>query len=144
MRPVAKFKIDSYSIWRYNYQISLEEKFKLLKDGLHRPYVYYSCAKGKDRSCSQPYINDIWPNTQASTTYKDSGQTCDIYGINKIGVRILRYSVSPLREIRPRNRHIRPIHNLQRVRTWIKKCIAHKTLHRRNQTNFHTQRLLDS
>lgn len=39
--------------------ITAEEKFKLLKDGSHRRHVYYSCAKGKDRSCTQPYINEV-------------------------------------------------------------------------------------
>lgn len=39
--------------------ITAEEKFKLLKDGTYKRHVYYSCAKGKNRSCSQPYINEV-------------------------------------------------------------------------------------
>lgn len=38
--------------------ITAEEKFKLLKDGTYKRHVYYSCAKGKNRGCSQPYINE--------------------------------------------------------------------------------------
>lgn len=38
--------------------ITAEEKFKLLKDGSYNRHVYYSCAKGKSRSCDQKYVNE--------------------------------------------------------------------------------------
>jgi site-specific DNA recombinase len=38
--------------------ITAEEKFKLLKDGTYNRHVYYSCAKGKNRTCDQKYINE--------------------------------------------------------------------------------------
>lgn len=39
--------------------ITAEEKFKLLKDGTYNRYVYYSCAKGKSRTCDQKYVNEV-------------------------------------------------------------------------------------
>lgn len=38
--------------------ITAEEKFKLLKDGSYKRHVYYSCAKGKNRTCDQKYVNE--------------------------------------------------------------------------------------
>ena len=39
--------------------ITAEEKFKLLKDGSYNRHVYYSCAKGKSRTCDQKYMNEL-------------------------------------------------------------------------------------
>jgi len=38
--------------------ICAEDKFKKLKNGSLKRYVYYHCSKGADRDCRQPYINE--------------------------------------------------------------------------------------
>lgn len=38
--------------------ISAEEKWKQLKDGTHAKYVYYSCARSRDRNCKNKYIRE--------------------------------------------------------------------------------------
>ncbi len=38
--------------------ISAEEKWKQLKDGTHAKYIYYSCARSKDRNCKNKYIRE--------------------------------------------------------------------------------------
>jgi len=38
--------------------ISAEDKFKKLKDGSTKRYVYYHCTKGADRDCKEPYISE--------------------------------------------------------------------------------------
>ena len=38
--------------------ISAEEKYKLLKDGTHARYVYYSCSRARDRNCKNKYIRE--------------------------------------------------------------------------------------
>ena len=38
--------------------ISAEEKWKQLKDGTHAKYIYYSCARSRDRNCKNKYIRD--------------------------------------------------------------------------------------
>lgn len=38
--------------------ISAEEKWKQLKDGTHAKYIYYSCARSRDRNCKNKYIRE--------------------------------------------------------------------------------------
>jgi site-specific DNA recombinase len=38
--------------------ICAEEKFKSLKNGSKRRYVYYHCTGGKDRNCKQSYVRE--------------------------------------------------------------------------------------
>jgi site-specific DNA recombinase len=38
--------------------ISAEEKWKQLKDGTHAKYIYYSCARSRDRNCKNQYIRE--------------------------------------------------------------------------------------
>jgi len=38
--------------------ISAEEKYKLLKDGTHAKYIYYSCSRARDRHCKNKYIRE--------------------------------------------------------------------------------------
>lgn len=38
--------------------ISAEEKWKQLKDGTHSKYIYYSCARSRDRNCKNKYIRE--------------------------------------------------------------------------------------
>ncbi|MEI7689039.1 MAG: recombinase family protein [Candidatus Nomurabacteria bacterium] len=38
--------------------ISAEEKWKQLKDGTHAKYIYYSCARSRDRNCKNHYIRE--------------------------------------------------------------------------------------
>jgi DNA invertase Pin-like site-specific DNA recombinase len=38
--------------------VTAEEKFKNLKDGTVRRYIYYHCTGGSDRSCNQLYIRE--------------------------------------------------------------------------------------
>ncbi|MDD4931156.1 MAG: recombinase family protein [Candidatus Colwellbacteria bacterium] len=38
--------------------ISAEEKWKLLKDGTHAKYIYYSCSRARDRNCKNMYIRE--------------------------------------------------------------------------------------
>jgi hypothetical protein len=38
--------------------ISAEEKWKQLKDGTHTKYIYYSCARSRDRNCKNMYIRE--------------------------------------------------------------------------------------
>lgn len=38
--------------------ITAEEKHKLLKNGTYARYVYYMCAKGRNRNCDEKYINE--------------------------------------------------------------------------------------
>ena len=38
--------------------ISAEEKYKLLKDGSHARYIYYSCSRARDRNCKNKYIRE--------------------------------------------------------------------------------------
>lgn len=38
--------------------IGAEEKFKTLKDGSKNRYVYYTCSRGKNHKCKQPYMRE--------------------------------------------------------------------------------------
>ena len=38
--------------------VTAEEKFKRLKDGTVRRYIYYHCTGGRDRQCKQQYISE--------------------------------------------------------------------------------------
>lgn len=38
--------------------ISAEEKYKKRKDGTFRRYVYYGCARSRDRHCRNPYLRE--------------------------------------------------------------------------------------
>ena len=38
--------------------IGAEEKFKTLADGSKNRYVYYTCSRGKDKNCHQPYMRE--------------------------------------------------------------------------------------
>jgi len=38
--------------------ITAEEKFKQLKNGMVARYVYYGCAKSKNRECKNPYLRE--------------------------------------------------------------------------------------
>lgn len=38
--------------------VCAQEKYKQLKDGTHAKYIYYGCARGKDRFCKNKYIRE--------------------------------------------------------------------------------------
>lgn len=38
--------------------MTAEEKYKRLRDGTTRKYVYYGCTRGKDRQCKNKYIRE--------------------------------------------------------------------------------------
>lgn len=38
--------------------ICAEEKWKQLKDGTNRKYIYYGCGRAKDRNCKNKYIGE--------------------------------------------------------------------------------------
>lgn len=38
--------------------ISAEEKYKQLKDGTTRKYIYYGCSRGKDKRCKSQYVRE--------------------------------------------------------------------------------------
>jgi site-specific DNA recombinase len=65
--------------------ITAEEKFKLLKDGTYNRYVYYSCAKGRDRNCDQKYINEDKLKEQLLAYMKSS----PIAGLSRELVRVI-------------------------------------------------------
>lgn len=39
--------------------ITAQEKFKLLKNGEHKRFVYYNCTRRKDPNCKEKYINEV-------------------------------------------------------------------------------------
>lgn len=60
--------------------ISAEEKWKQLKDGTHAKYIYYSCARSKDRNCKNKYIRE-------EDLIKEMLKILDKVNINELGMR---------------------------------------------------------
>lgn len=60
--------------------ISAEEKWKQLKDGTHAKYIYYSCARSKDRNCKNKYIRE-------EDLIKEILKILDTLDINELGMR---------------------------------------------------------
>lgn len=60
--------------------ISAEEKWKQLKDGTHAKYIYYSCARSKDRNCKNKYIREEY-------LIKEMLKILDKVNINELGMR---------------------------------------------------------
>lgn len=60
--------------------ISAEEKWKQLKDGTHAKYVYYSCARSRDRNCKNKYIRE-------EDMILEMLQILDKVNINELGMR---------------------------------------------------------
>jgi len=60
--------------------ISAEEKWKQLKDGTHAKYIYYSCARSRDRNCKNQYIRE-------EDLIKELLKILDKVNINELGMR---------------------------------------------------------
>ena len=43
---------------RCDADITAQDKFKLLKSGEHKRFVYYNCTRRKDPNCKEKYINE--------------------------------------------------------------------------------------
>ena len=44
---------------RCDADITAQDKFKLLKSGEHKRFVYYNCTRRKDPNCKEKYINEV-------------------------------------------------------------------------------------
>jgi DNA invertase Pin-like site-specific DNA recombinase/predicted metal-binding protein len=60
--------------------ISAQEKFKKLKDGSVKKYIYYGCTKAKDKDCKCGYVNE-------EDLIKQLEKLIDQIDIDEIGVR---------------------------------------------------------
>jgi len=60
--------------------ISAEEKYKQLKDGTSAKYVYYGCARSRDRNCKNKYIRE-------EELIQELLKIIDKVNINELGMR---------------------------------------------------------